>query len=1323
MQRTDPTSGEREVRLSDQGKGDLTEESAFPRKGRNVGALVCFLTILTPTAAHAQILPPGFQDSVVFSGLTNPTAVQFASDGRVFVAEKSGLIKIFEDLTDPTPTVFADLRTKVHNFWDRGLLGMALPPGFPADPYVYVLYTYDGQPGGPAPTWGTAGATSDGCPDPPGGTDDGCVVSGRLSRLRISGDVMTGAEEVLVADWFQQYPSHSIGSLAFGSDGALYASGGDGASFNFTDYGQKGIPPNPGGDPPVPVGGTQTPPTAEGGALRSQDVRTPSDPTGLAGAIIRINPVTGAGLPDNPFAGSEDANARRIIAFGLRNPFRFTLRPGSSEVYIGDVGWRRSEEINRIANAADSIAENFGWPCYEGSKEQSGYDSADLNLCENLYATPGADTEPLFEYKHIDPVVAGETCPTGGSSISGLAFYTGGSYPAPYNGALFFADYSRTCIWVMFTAGGGGPDPATRQTFVSGAAYPVQLLTGPGGDLFYVDVAGGAIHRIRYFGANEPPTAVLQATPTSGPAPLTVNFDGSASSDSDPGDTLSYAWDLDGDGDFDDATTPTIQNAYPAGSYTVGLEVTDTQGATATASVVITSANSPPAASIASPPSGTTWEVGETVAFSGSATDPQDGTLPASALYWSLILHHCTSETDCHQHFVQDFSGVASGSFSLPEHEDEFPTYLELKLTATDSGGLQDTRSVRLDYKTVLLTFESSPPGLQLVFGSASDTAPFTRTVVVGATSSISAPSPQTLSGTTYDFASWSDGGAQSHNIVAPEAPTTYLATFVVQSTPSADLSVSQADFPDPVGAGGTLTYTITVGNAGPSDATSLSASDTIPAGVTFVSASGSGWSCSGTAPVNCIRPSLPAGSIAPPITITVTAPSGSGTIANTASVSSSVADPNIGNNSSTENTVVSTGTGSADLSITKGDSPEPVCAAETVAYTLAVSNSGPQTASAVSVTDTLPTGTTLVSAAGVGWNCGGSPVVTCTRPSLAVAAAPAITITVTAPASGGTITNSASVTAATSDPASGNNSVTETTVVNPAPPSPAAGNNGPICALETLQLTASAIPGAAYEWTGPNGFASTQQNPTIPAVSVSASGTYAVTATVNGCTSAAAATTVTVRTLPSAVVSIASSLCPLSANNSASVADAGAGASYSWAITNGTITAGAGTPAITFTAGSSGSVTVNVTVTNANGCTAQASRTRPITATCALAFHTVTPCRVIDTRGAFGPVGGPALSGNFDRTFPVSGRCGIPASARALSANLTVTQPTAMGDLRVRAGGTPIPPTSSINYRPGQTRANNAVVGLGTSGDVAVRCDQATGSVHFILDVNGYFE
>ena len=265
----------------------------------------------------------------MFSGLQNPTAVRFASDGRVFVAEKRGVIKVFDSLTDTTPTTFADLNVNVYNFWDRGLLGMALAPNFPTSPYVYVLYTYDHELGSsaPAPRWGTPGVYSDPCPTPPGPTGDGCVVSGRLSRLQAAGNVMTGAEQVLVEDWCQQYPSHSIGTVEFGADGALYASGGDGASFNFVDYGQDGTPLNPCGDPPGAAGTALTPPTAQGGALRSQDLRTSGDPVSLDGTVIRVDPATGAALPDNPLAGSSDANARRIIAYGLRNPFRFTRPP------------------------------------------------------------------------------------------------------------------------------------------------------------------------------------------------------------------------------------------------------------------------------------------------------------------------------------------------------------------------------------------------------------------------------------------------------------------------------------------------------------------------------------------------------------------------------------------------------------------------------------------------------------------------------------------------------------------------------------------------------------------------------------------------------------------------------------------------------------------------------------------------------------------------------------------------------------------------------------------------------------------------------------
>jgi hypothetical protein len=120
--------------------------------------------------------------------------------------------------------------------------------------------------------------------------------------------------------------------------------------------------------------------------------------------------------------------------------------------------------------------------------------------------------------------------------------------------------------------------------------------------------------------------------------------------------------------------------------------------------------------------------------------------------------------------------------------------------------------------------------------------------------------------------------------------------------------------------------------------------------------------------------------------------------------------------------------------------------------------------------------------------------------------------------------------------------------------------------------------------------------------------------------------------------------------------------------------------------------------------------------------FFTLTPCRVLDTRAAAGPYGGPALGGGQDRTFLLAGRCGIPASARAVSLNLTVTQPTAAGFLTLYPGPT-LPLVSSVNYSAGQTRANNAVVGLNASGQLAIRCGQASGTAHAILDVTGYFE
>ena len=246
-----------------------------------------------------------------------------------------------------------------------------------------------------------------------------------------------------------------------------------------------------------------------------------------------------------------------------------------------------------------------------------------------------------------------------------------------------------------------------------------------------------------------------------------------------------------------------------------------------------------------------------------------------------------------------------------------------------------------------------------------------------------------------------------------------------------ANLSITKTG-PASVSAGGTLTYTLAVANAGPATASALSVLDTLPAGVTFVSAAGTGWTCSnaGNVSVTCTRPTLANGAGAPAITVTVTAPAQAGTALNTASVSADTPDPVPSNNTSSTSTTV---LASADLSIVK-TGPASVVADATVTYSLAVSNAGPSDATSLTVTDTLPAGVTFVSASGTGWTCtnAGNATVTCTRPALATAtAAPAISITVRAPTQGASLSNAAAVTSATPDPVPGNNSsIAGTTVV-----------------------------------------------------------------------------------------------------------------------------------------------------------------------------------------------------------------------------------------------------------------------------------------------------
>ena len=718
-------------------------------------------------SASAQTLAPSFEDSVAIGGLDTPVALAFAPTGEVFVAEKAGLVKEFGPLPSPgLGTVVLDLRAQVASYLDRGLLGIAIHPAFPVVPYVYVLYTYDAPIGLTAPVWNdSCGGAGQPNPTAPGG---GCVASGRLARYTLVGSALVD-ETVLVADaWYQQFGSHSVGDLAFGPDGMLYVSAGEGASFTSYDSGAANwvstLYPNP--DDAIGLGG----------AFRSLDLLTPGDPVGLSGSVLRLDPETGAAAPGNPLSG----DAARVIAFGLRNPFRMAFQRSTGELWVGDVGFAAYEELDRIRDVDDAVVEDFGWPCVEGMRSSPPF--VNLALCKQLVAgtlptgTPGTLTYPYAGYYHgeapgfdapTDPCLSGE-----GNAIVGLGFYGGDAYPARLHGALFFADYVVGCIYAMPLDAGGAPDRSRLEVIGRALPSPVSLASGADGDLYYTSLTGTVRH-LRYTG--HAPTAVATVDATTGMSPLTVTFDGTQSLDPDA-QALTYAWDLDDDGAFDDAAGAIVTWIYAGGVHHARLLVTDSDGDTDVSDPIeLTIDVAAPIATIDAPTITLHWRAGETIAFSGGATDPESGTLPASALRWQVTLLHCPGG-GCHPHPFQSFDGVGSGSFvAVP---DGYPARYVITLTATDDTLLTSTASITLDSGMTTVALATDPPGIALSIDSTTVATPASLVRTPGDLVMVEAPDRVDLDDGSYVFAGWSDDGERVRALAIPDADVTLTARY-----------------------------------------------------------------------------------------------------------------------------------------------------------------------------------------------------------------------------------------------------------------------------------------------------------------------------------------------------------------------------------------------------------------------------------------------------------------------------------------------------------------------------------------------------------------
>jgi len=409
----------------------------------------------------------------IVSNLVTPTAVDWISDGsKMFVAEQRGVVKVYENGTLQS-TPFIDLSAQVNGTRDRGLLDIAVHPDFENNPYVYLLYTYD-----PPEVFNNTGLA---------GPDGNGNRAARLTRVTADPNTnyrtaIPGSEVVLLgtnSTWenfngfanstvnFNEPPagiladgtnlrdflaadseSHTIGTVEFGPDGALYVTNGDGTSYNRVD-----------------------PRT-----VRVQDIDN------LSGKVLRIDPITGAGLADNPFYnGDANANRSKVYQYGLRNPFRMAVHPDTGQVYVGDVGWTQWEEINAAGPGA-----NFGWPFFEGgsgnSLQTGGY--RDLPEAQAFYNSGQSTTPSIFALNHaadgINAIVMGD-------------IYTGTLYPEEYSGDLFFNDLGQGIVRnISFDASG---NIASVDTFTTGANVVVQIMMGPDGYLYYVDLDDGVVGR------------------------------------------------------------------------------------------------------------------------------------------------------------------------------------------------------------------------------------------------------------------------------------------------------------------------------------------------------------------------------------------------------------------------------------------------------------------------------------------------------------------------------------------------------------------------------------------------------------------------------------------------------------------------------------------------------------------------------------------------------------------------------------------------------------------------------------------------------------
>ncbi|MEU8100400.1 PQQ-dependent sugar dehydrogenase [Streptomyces rubiginosohelvolus] len=679
---------------------------APPRWSRYATALAALLaaTLAVPTAGPALAADPetrapriaadipaaDYQQVQLALGaaeLGEAMSLAVLPDRSVLHTARDGTVR----LTDAAGSTKTAGKLDVYTHDEEGLQGIAVDPDFTANRFVYLYYSpVLNTPPGDAPTTGSAA--------------DFAAWKGHLNLsrfvLKADGTLDLGSEKVVLeVESDRGQCCHVGGDIDFDAAGNLYLTTGDDTN-----------PFESAGYAPIDERTDRNP--------QFDAQRSSGNTNDLRGKLLRIKPTADGGytVPAGNLFAPGTANTRpEIYAMGFRNPFRMSVDKKTGAVYIGDYGPDAGTtdpnrgpsgqvEFNRVTQPG-----NFGWPyctgtntptetygeyTFPGGPSGAKYDCAS-GPANNSFRNTGLATLPPAQPAWIRYAGdAGSPPEFGGGSESPMAgpvynfdadLDSAVKFPASLDGRFFATEYGRKWIKPVEVKADGSP--GTIDTFPWTGTQVMDSAFGPDGALYVLDYGTGAnnqaLYRVEYLaGSNRSPVAKAAADKTSGPTPLAVSFSSAGSADPEGGN-LTYAWDF---GDGTTSTDPNPSHTYTtAGTYNPTLTVTDPEGLTGTASLVVTAGNTAPTVTLTTPADGSLFSFGDSVPFTVTVSDPEDGTVDCSKVKVTYLLGH-----DSHRHQITSKNGC-SGTIDVPvdgEHDSAANIYGVFDAEYTDAGGL-----------------------------------------------------------------------------------------------------------------------------------------------------------------------------------------------------------------------------------------------------------------------------------------------------------------------------------------------------------------------------------------------------------------------------------------------------------------------------------------------------------------------------------------------------------------------------------------------------------------------------------------------------------